>query len=304
MAVDNSEKGLSSRPQSCLVDTDAGNNTETSFKFPNGNNNGSVQNRLDEPLNPTQTVNLMTTVPQNIASRSLGDKHTPTRNSLRHSRMIVMYRNGRIPKKYLPLVIKHYKLVKSMKIITIIMGILMCLTSMWMVLWSPTLRLLDFPYWSAVPVFVSGVVGCFFLGFCPRPYPDRRLGCHFHVSKFISLTTTVISVTASIVVLAICICHIVYLHTAVCTPHDHLNTTCVCSTTNSTHWAFSSSYHYQDLSCEEVNCFLVGIIATSCVLNMLSLILEIMYLAVQWADAKRKYAYVQVPLKEERYDDR
>lgn len=59
-----------------------------------------------------------------------------------------------VPKKYLPFVIKHYRLVKSMKIITIVLGMLMCLISVWLILWSPTLDALYYPYWSAVPVSI------------------------------------------------------------------------------------------------------------------------------------------------------
>lgn len=43
---------------------------------------------------PTQEYLLNTTVPQNMAGINIAGKHTPTRNSLRHSRMIVMNRVG------------------------------------------------------------------------------------------------------------------------------------------------------------------------------------------------------------------
>lgn len=35
----------------------------------------------------------MTTVPQNIKSNKIMGRHTPTRNSLRHSRMLVINKN-------------------------------------------------------------------------------------------------------------------------------------------------------------------------------------------------------------------
>lgn len=44
--------------------------------------------------NPTQEYLLKTTVPQNMTGTNIAGKHTPTRNSLRHSRMIVMSRTG------------------------------------------------------------------------------------------------------------------------------------------------------------------------------------------------------------------
>lgn len=43
---------------------------------------------------PSQANCLSTTVPQNIAAINIAGRHTPTRNSLRHSRMIVLSRTG------------------------------------------------------------------------------------------------------------------------------------------------------------------------------------------------------------------
>lgn len=43
---------------------------------------------------PSQANCLSTTVPQNIAATNIAGRHTPTRNSLRHSRMIVLTRTG------------------------------------------------------------------------------------------------------------------------------------------------------------------------------------------------------------------
>lgn len=44
---------------------------------------------------PSQANNLCTTVPQNLVVQNLGGRHTPTRSSLRHSRMIVLSKNGK-----------------------------------------------------------------------------------------------------------------------------------------------------------------------------------------------------------------
>ncbi|XP_064555239.1 uncharacterized protein LOC135440142 isoform X2 [Drosophila montana] len=41
-------------------------------------------------LQPTQAVYMSTTVPQNMKGMKIAGRHTPTRNSLRHSRMIVV----------------------------------------------------------------------------------------------------------------------------------------------------------------------------------------------------------------------
>ena len=44
---------------------------------------------------PSQAVMHYTTVPQSLVTRTLGSRHQPTRSSLRHSRMLVMIREGR-----------------------------------------------------------------------------------------------------------------------------------------------------------------------------------------------------------------
>ncbi|KAG0718099.1 hypothetical protein GWK47_053158 [Chionoecetes opilio] len=44
---------------------------------------------------PSQANNLCTTVPQSLVVQNLGGRHTPTRSSLRHSRMIVLSKNGK-----------------------------------------------------------------------------------------------------------------------------------------------------------------------------------------------------------------
>lgn len=50
---------------------------------------------IDRLKSPSQANCLSTTVPQNIAAPAISGRHTPTRSSLRHSRMIVLSRNGK-----------------------------------------------------------------------------------------------------------------------------------------------------------------------------------------------------------------
>ena len=44
---------------------------------------------------PSQATMHFTTVPQSLVSRSISTRHHPTRSSLRHSRMLVMIKDGR-----------------------------------------------------------------------------------------------------------------------------------------------------------------------------------------------------------------
>ncbi|KAJ8957085.1 hypothetical protein NQ318_007298, partial [Aromia moschata] len=95
------------RPSSYYDNT---NNTSS-----NGNGslprNSTKERKYDD--HPTQMHCLTTTVPQNIASEVIAGKHTPTRNSLRHSRMIVLNKSGQAPTQPLPPLIEYYKHVKN-----------------------------------------------------------------------------------------------------------------------------------------------------------------------------------------------
>ena len=44
---------------------------------------------------PSQVTMHFTTVPQSLVSRSISTRHHPTRSSLRHSRMLVMIKDGK-----------------------------------------------------------------------------------------------------------------------------------------------------------------------------------------------------------------
>ncbi|XP_060535801.1 uncharacterized protein LOC132707851 [Cylas formicarius] len=246
--------------------------------------NGCARNSAAILESPSLAHALVTTVPQNITARALGDKHTPTRNSLRHSRMIVMNRNGKTPRHYLPFVIRHYKIVKSMKVMTILLAVAMCLISVWLVLWTPTMSAADYPYWSAVPALCSGIVGCLFLGCCPRPYPGRRLSWTYHYVKFLSVSTTVISIASIVLVLTFALIHVTYLYSSTCESFDKLNKTCVCAPGGATSAVFNDVYHYEDLTCDEVEQFLRDLEISTCAVNFVMLVLEISYLYVHWTD--------------------
>lgn len=56
--------------------------------------NSNREIRFERDRSPTQAPLLNTTVPQSITGVNIAGRHTPTRNSLRHSRMIVMSRTG------------------------------------------------------------------------------------------------------------------------------------------------------------------------------------------------------------------
>lgn len=91
-----------------LNDGDKSNSRPVSF-YDNYGENGTIERRntadqntydtkalkFDVEAVPSQLYCLKTTVPQNIVVSNIAGRHTPTRNSLRHSRMIVMNKSGK-----------------------------------------------------------------------------------------------------------------------------------------------------------------------------------------------------------------
>ncbi|KAG8238143.1 hypothetical protein J437_LFUL017970, partial [Ladona fulva] len=121
---------------------------------------------------------LATTVPQKIVpSCSLSGRHTPTRNSLRHSRMIVLSRTGKVPRKYLPPVLRHHKTATVLVTWQLLLGLAVLSLGMWLLFWAPNLRVRDNPYWSGGPLLLTGMFGVFLVCCCRKDYPGMPLGC-------------------------------------------------------------------------------------------------------------------------------
>lgn len=72
-------------------------------------NNNVKECKFSESLSQLHCLN--TTVPQNIRRQDIGGKHTPTRSSLRHSRMIVLNRSGQGKKLNYYTILNLYQII-------------------------------------------------------------------------------------------------------------------------------------------------------------------------------------------------
>ncbi|VEN64365.1 unnamed protein product [Callosobruchus maculatus] len=245
---------------------------------------------------PTQTHCLNTTVPQNIAAPDFGGRHQPTRSSLRHSRMIVLNRSGQaVTPNDIPL-LKHRKLVKAFLILTLLIGILLCLISLWFLVWSPNLRQRDNPCWSALPILVSGIVGLLYLHYCPKLHPSRLLSYFIKSLKYVSVTLSLLACSTALAAFFIALVHIVAISITSCAPPNKASSTCLCATgTNRTQEKlFDATFHYLDLNCFEVDVVLRSIIAVVCLMNGMAFIFGAFYLYLQWTGRNTHY-YSRVP---------
>ncbi|GLV33934.1 Rho GTPase activating protein at 15B [Carabus blaptoides fortunei] len=156
-----------------------------------------VDNEPDR--SPTQEFLLKTTVPQNLAAVNFAGRHTPTRNSLRHSRMIVMSRTGTMPRSYLPPVITHHRLATVIVTLQTLLGATICCLAAWLLIWTPNLRRRDNPYWSGLPLLASGTFGLLFLCCCRRDRPGTLKGFIINGTKICSVLLSVTAAAASFI---------------------------------------------------------------------------------------------------------
>ncbi|KAK5642347.1 hypothetical protein RI129_008514 [Pyrocoelia pectoralis] len=239
--------------------------------------------RFERERSPTQVHLMNTTVPQNIGVRNLSERHEPTRNSLRHSRMIVMTRSGKVPKNYLPVILIHTKLAKALVGLQILMGIALATLSLWLLLWAPNVRQRDNPYWSAVPLLLSGTFGLVLLSCCKVDYQQMHKRHFIYSLKILSVFLSIVAGAACLTICVFAVIHLISLSTMTCTPLNQLNATCLCKLDVSNNTSLPvKSYHYVDLSCPEVTSILSILMIFSCGTNAIGGILSLWYVYLHW----------------------
>ena len=130
---------------------------------------------------------MSTTVPQNIKGQNIMGRHKPTRNSLRHSRLIVRNVQGNlvmsnayssaliILNKFHLIIsgashsnslnIKHVWLAKFVLLLKILIGICLVALGAWICLFANSTPLSQNPFWSGLIIIVSGLLGLYLLSF-------------------------------------------------------------------------------------------------------------------------------------------
>ncbi|KAK9752295.1 hypothetical protein QE152_g4304 [Popillia japonica] len=273
-------------------------NREIKFKYDSPTQmiclNREIKFKYDSP---TQMICLNTTVPQNIAASSIAGRHTPTRNSLRHSRMIVMSRMGKVPKKSLPPIIRFHKLAKALVGLQTVLGTALCLLSLWMLLWAPRLKARDNPYWSAFPLLLSGIVGLVVLCSCRKEYPGMSKGYCTYLAKVITIFLSTLAAITCLTACTFAVIHLLCLSAMECEPLVDLNDTCHCRITSKSSLAPVKAYHYLDLQCTEVRNVLTMLLIFSSVANAIGGLLSIWYIYLYWA-SRYMYTYSKVRTKD------
>ncbi|SPP88762.1 Hypothetical predicted protein [Drosophila guanche] len=111
-----------------------------------------------------QAVYMSTTVPQNIKGMKIAGRHTPTRNSLRHSRMIVVnHKNHDSLQAAYSKHIRNLNISRQLLIMQLAVGLLIVGLAIWILLLEPNASILINPYLSGLSLLLASIAGLILL---------------------------------------------------------------------------------------------------------------------------------------------
>ncbi|CAK9797588.1 hypothetical protein ANTQUA_LOCUS1240 [Anthophora quadrimaculata] len=243
---------------------------------------------------PSMANCLSTTVPVNLAASQIAGRHTPTRNSLRHSRMIVLHRSGHRPQKFLPPLVYHWRLGRCLAALQTILGVAVTSLSLWLLLWAPHLPVADNPYWSGMPLLLSGSFGICLLCCFKKEYPGMSPGFCLTSTKVISVLLAMLATVTCSVACVFSAMHLVRLMGLECNPARVLNATCVCRPREEVSNSTETAVRYMDLNCPEVESILTILLIFSSTCNALGAIVSSWYTYLHWSTRRKRPKYMQV----------
>ncbi|XP_046465480.1 uncharacterized protein [Neodiprion pinetum] len=247
---------------------------------------------------PSMATCLSTTVPVNLTTSQIAGRHTPTRNSLRHSRMIVMNRTGNAPRKSSqPTLLVHRVLARCLAAVQLILGMAVTSLALWFLVWAPNLPITDIPYWSGIPLLLSGCFGSLLLCCFRNEYTGSSHGFCISSAKVLSVFLSGLATLAGIVACVSSSMHLARLARTDCTPRD-LNETCSCRPRGDFTVVPEPILRYVDLSCPEVESILAILLIFSATCNGLGAIIAGWYCYLHWSttdsrDNRNKYTQVR-----------
>ncbi|KAH8404423.1 hypothetical protein KR222_010684, partial [Zaprionus bogoriensis] len=132
---------------------------------------------LDAQL-PSQAVYMSTTVPQNMKGKKIAGRHTPTRNSLRHSRMIVVNNTPHesIRETYFAH-IRNSNFSRHVLILQLAIGLLILPLAYWIFVMESNVSLQINSYLSGLFLLLASIVGLILLR------RSRRFEYHISYNK-------------------------------------------------------------------------------------------------------------------------
>ncbi|XP_023034959.1 uncharacterized protein LOC6649035 [Drosophila willistoni] len=133
---------------------------------------------LDAPQ-PSQAVYMSTTVPQNMKGIKIAGRHTPTRNSLRHSRMIVVnHKNNDTLQEAYSTHIRNLNLSRQLLILQLAVALLIVGLAIWILILAPNASILINPYLSGLSLLLASIAGLILLRRDHRPEQRPTNNCY------------------------------------------------------------------------------------------------------------------------------
>ncbi|EDW29908.1 GL15886 [Drosophila persimilis] len=116
------------------------------------------------PLSDLDAPQPSHTVPQNMKGMKIAGRHTPTRNSLRHSRMIVVnHKNHDSLQAAYSKHIRNLNISRQLLIMQLAVGLLIVGLAIWILLLAPNASILINPYLSGLSLLLASIAGLILL---------------------------------------------------------------------------------------------------------------------------------------------
>ncbi|XP_022199782.2 uncharacterized protein LOC111056699 isoform X2 [Nilaparvata lugens] len=204
-----------------------------------------------------------------------------------------------LQRKYHPHVMRHHRLGRALAALQALIGGAVTTLALWLIIWTPRLPTRDVPYWSGLPLLLSGILGLVLLSCCRKDYPGKPYSCHTFIFKTISVVVSIAAGGTCFCAGAFAALHLVFLSRAACEPMNVLNATCVCRAraapdTENVLDITAKVTRYQDLNCPEVENILTVLLMGSAAANLLGGVLVAWYVYLHWSS---RYAYIYSQVK-------
>jgi len=239
---------------------------------------------------PSQALMYYTTVPQSLVTRNLGSRHQPTRSSLRHSRMLVLLREGRVPRKYLPGVLSRSQRGVVLCVAQVVLGCLLIILALLRIaIQEHMLMSRDWPLYSGVPVLCSGSVGLWLVCCCRYyypPYSNTQGFCIFPITTYSLISSLLVSLVSSVYSLVTSISHILHLITltsSTCAPPIKMPSSwpshagCLCLSSSHPLWQ-QGELVYPGTSCLDLQTFQPPLLVSLIILNVISMVTSLSFM--------------------------
>ncbi|XP_063986404.1 sarcospan isoform X5 [Diachasmimorpha longicaudata] len=199
-----------------------------------------------------------------------------------------------VVRKSRPPLLRHRKLARTLAAAQTILGIAVTSLALWLLLWSPNLPLSDNPYWSGMPLLLSGSFGICLLFCFKKEYPGMSPGLCLSVTKTISVLLSVLATLTCVLACSAAIIHLVKLSGLECTPARVRNATCACRPKSEIASPAEPVLKYVDLNCPEVEGILTILLILSACCNGLGAVIAGWYLYLHWSTREKRPEYIKV----------